>query len=92
MSEVHAQARTTPHTRAEIKESSASLAELAERYNISRATARKWKGRETAQDLSHRPHKCPGLMNSHTPIGGNHVSGQPSHLDESDGEPPAMRQ
>ena len=57
MSEVHAQARTTPRTRAEIKESSASLAELAERYNISRATARKWKGRETAQDLSHRPHK-----------------------------------
>ena len=37
MSEVHAQARTTPRTRAEIKESSASLAELAERYNISRA-------------------------------------------------------
>ena len=57
MSEVHAQARTTPRTRAEIKESSASLADLAERYNISRATARKWKGRETAQDLSHRPHK-----------------------------------
>ena len=57
MSEVHAQARTTSRTRAEIKKSSASLAELAERYNISRATARKWKGRETAQDLSHRPHK-----------------------------------
>ena len=57
MSEVHAQARTTPRTRAEIKESSASLTDLAERYNISRATARKWKGRETAQDLSHRPHK-----------------------------------
>ena len=30
---------------------------LHERYNISRATARKWKGRETAQDLSHRPHQ-----------------------------------
>ena len=30
MSEVHSQARTTPRTRAEIKESSASLAELAE--------------------------------------------------------------
>ena len=57
MSQVHAQARTTPRTRAEIKASSASVIELAERYNISRATAAKWKGRETAQDLSHRPHK-----------------------------------
>ena len=29
---------------------------LAERYNISIATARKWKGRDDAQDRSHRPH------------------------------------
>ena len=57
MSQVHAQARTTPRTRAEIKASSAPLVELAERYNISRATAAKWKGRKTPQDLSHRPHK-----------------------------------
>ena len=57
MSEVHAQARTTPRTRAEIKASSASLVGLAERYNISVATARKWKTREHPQDLSHRPHK-----------------------------------
>ena len=57
MSQVHAQARTTPRTRAEIKEASGSLAELAERYNISRSTARKWKGRDCPQDLSHRPHK-----------------------------------
>ena len=56
MSEVHAQARTTPRTRAEIKRSSASLSELAERYNISIATVRKWKRREDVQDLSHRPH------------------------------------
>ena len=57
MSQVHAQARTTPRTRAEIKASSAPLVELAERYNITRATAAKWKSRETQQDLSHRPHK-----------------------------------
>jgi transposase InsO family protein len=57
MSEVHAQARTTPRTRAEIKASSALLVELAERYNVSRATVAKWKRRETPQDLSHRPHK-----------------------------------
>ena len=31
-------------------------AELAKRYNISIATARKWKGRDDAQDRSHRPH------------------------------------
>ena len=57
MSQVHAQARTTPRTRGEIKASLAPLVELAERYNISRATAAKWKGRETPHDLSHRPHK-----------------------------------
>jgi transposase InsO family protein len=57
MSQVHAQARTTPRTRAEIKESTAPLSELAELYNISLATARKWKGRESPEDLSHRPHK-----------------------------------
>ena len=55
MSQVHAQARTTPRTRAEIKESSSSLGALAERYNVSRATARKWKARDCPQDLSHRP-------------------------------------
>lgn len=48
MSEVHAQARTTPRTRAEIKNSAASLLELAKRYNISVATARKWKRKPPA--------------------------------------------
>ena len=57
MSQVHPQARTTPRTRAEIKEASASLAELAERYNVSKATARKWKNRDDVQDRSHRPNK-----------------------------------
>ena len=57
MSEVHAQARTTPRTRAEIKDSPASLVALAETYNISVATARKWKGRDSPEDLSHRPHR-----------------------------------
>jgi transposase-like protein len=54
---VCAQARTTPRTRAEIKESTATLVELAQRHNISKATARKWKNRESPEDLSHRPHK-----------------------------------
>ena len=57
MSQVHPLARTTPRTRAEIRDSSASLAVLAERYNITVATARKWKHREDTQDRSHRAHK-----------------------------------
>ena len=57
MSQVHPLARTTPRTRAEIKASSAPLTVLAERYNITQATARKWKHREDSQDRSHRPHK-----------------------------------
>ena len=55
MSEVHAQARTTPRTRAEINASSATVAELAERYNISLATVRKWKRRDSPGGRSHRP-------------------------------------
>jgi transposase InsO family protein len=57
MSQVHPRARTTPRTRTEIKASSAPLTVLAERYNITEATARKWKHREDPQDRSHRPHK-----------------------------------
>jgi transposase InsO family protein len=57
MSQVHPQARTTPRTRAEIHSSKASLADIAEAYNITEATARKWKRREDMQDRSHRPHK-----------------------------------
>jgi transposase InsO family protein len=57
MSQIHPQARTTPRTRAEIKSSASSLTELAERYNVTVATVRKWKSREAPQDLSHRPHK-----------------------------------
>ena len=57
MSQVHPRARTTPRTRIEINASSASVTALAERYNITVATARKWKHREDPQDRSHRPHK-----------------------------------
>ncbi|MBT9165713.1 MAG: hypothetical protein DDT25_00368 [Chloroflexi bacterium] len=47
MSMVHPMARTTPRTRAEIHESQACLAEVAQTYNISRGTARKWRNRKT---------------------------------------------
>ena len=30
---------------------------VAEQYNVTVATARKWRGREDPQDRSHRPHK-----------------------------------
>lgn len=56
MSQVHPLARTTLRTRAEIGSSSDSIKTLAERYNISVATARKWKQREDVQDRSHCPH------------------------------------
>ena len=56
MSQVHPCARTTPRTRAEINASPAGATALACRYNITVATARKWKGREDSQDRSHRPH------------------------------------
>ena len=58
MSQGHAQAqaRTTARTRAEIKASSATLVALAERFNITRATAAKWKCRATPHDLSGRQH------------------------------------
>jgi transposase InsO family protein len=56
MSKIHLQARTTSRTRAKSKVSLAPLTELAERYNVSVATVRKWKRRETPEDLCHRPH------------------------------------
>jgi hypothetical protein len=56
LSHIHPMARTTPRTRAEIKASPASAGVLAERYNVTVATTRKWKGREDVQDRSHRPH------------------------------------
>ncbi len=56
MSQVHPQARTTPRARQEIKASKAPWTELASRYNVTVATAHKWKGREDKQDRSHRPH------------------------------------
>ncbi len=56
MSQVHPLARTTPRVRAEIQASPAGATELAELYNISVATARKWKKREDVLDRSHRAH------------------------------------
>ena len=57
MTRIHPQARTTPKTRAEIQVASGSTREVAERFNISVATVRKWRSRAEVQDRSHRPNK-----------------------------------
>jgi transposase InsO family protein len=54
--QLHKRARTTPAVRDEIRASGLSEYKLAEKYGVSRATIRKWKGRGSAQDRSHRPH------------------------------------
>ena len=53
---LHKNARTTPAIREEIRQSSLSERELAQRYGISRPTVRKWKQRESTADASHCPH------------------------------------
>ena len=54
---LHANATTTPKTRAYIQASSASVAELAAELGISEATVRRWKKRTSVEDRSHTPHK-----------------------------------
>jgi len=56
MSSIHPQARTTPKTRQEIKDSGLSDRAAAKAFNITRATANKWLGRDDVQDRSHRAH------------------------------------
>lgn len=54
---IHPKARTTPAIRAEIQSSNLSQRKLAEKYNVTRPTIRKWQGRDSTGDYSHRPHK-----------------------------------
>jgi len=63
MSQVHPLARTTPRTRSEMHASSLSTQALAEQYNITRTTARKWKNREDSEDRSHCPHVLKTTLN-----------------------------
>ena len=76
MSQVHPLARTTPRTRAEIHASSLSIALLARQYNISLATARKWKQRDDVEDRSHCPSR---LATTLTPAQESIVVGTPTH-------------
>ncbi len=53
---IHPEARTTPQIRAEIKASThLTQTALAEKYNVSVQTLRKWQKREETLDKSHRP-------------------------------------
>ncbi len=54
---LHANATTTPKTRAYIQRSTASVAELARELGVSETTVRRWRRRETVTDRSHTPKK-----------------------------------
>lgn len=55
-SKIHSQARTTPAVRREMRQSNLSDRKLAQLYNVTRMTAKKWKQRDDPQDRPHRPH------------------------------------
>lgn len=54
---LHANAATTPRTRAYIQASDRSVAELVEELGLSEKTVRRWKGRGDQADRSSRPHR-----------------------------------
>lgn len=54
---LHANATTTPRTRACIQASRASVAELAAEFGVSEKTIRRWRGRTGTADRSHTPHR-----------------------------------
>jgi transposase len=62
---LHANAATTPKTRAYIQQSSASVADLAFELGVSETTIRRWKGRDSVTDGSHTPKR---LAISLTPV------------------------
>ena len=52
---LHANARTTPNTRAYIQKSGKGVAELADELGVSETTIRRWKHRDSVLDRSHTP-------------------------------------
>jgi len=55
---LHPEARTTPKLRAEIQASQGmTQAALADKYNVTTQTVRKWQNRKDVHDLPHTPHK-----------------------------------
>jgi transposase-like protein len=54
---LHANATTTPRIRSYIQRSKKPVAELVEELGVSETTVRRWRGRTTVSDRSHRPHR-----------------------------------
>jgi transposase-like protein len=54
--QLHANATTTPKTRAYIQTSILSVAELARELGVSETTVRRWRARDATQDRSHARH------------------------------------
>ena len=52
---LHANAATTPKTRAYIQRSTRPVAELAAELGVRETTLRRWRGRSTVADRSHTP-------------------------------------
>ncbi|HYE34222.1 MAG TPA: IS481 family transposase, partial [Methylocaldum sp.] len=61
--QLHKNARTTPAVRQAIRDSELSERALAKKHGIARATARKWKRRDSVEDASHRPHTLHTTLN-----------------------------
>jgi len=53
---LHKNARTTPAVRRELQQSMLSERALAQKHGLARTTVRKWQGRASVDDASHRPH------------------------------------
>jgi transposase-like protein len=54
---LHANATTTPRTRAYIQHSDLSVAALAGELGVSETTVRRWRRRSSTEDRSHQPHR-----------------------------------
>jgi len=53
---LHSKARTTPSIREEIRTCGLPERQAAKKYNVTRSTVRKWKGREDTADRPHKAH------------------------------------
>src|SRR5690554_6724867 len=58
----HANATTTPETRAFIRESDLLTAVLSRLLKVSEATIRKWRKRDFIEDASHKPHNLNTIL------------------------------